>query len=202
MKIGIYGGSFNPIHNGHVHLIQEFSERLSLDLLLLIPTFVPPHKEGNEMASPLHRFEMCKLATEKIGDVEIIVSKVEIDRGGASYTADTLKALRKLYPTDEFYLLMGEDMFLTLDKWRSPDILFKEAIIGVAPRSMGNLEEIFECKNRLEQIYQARIRVEQIPYYDMSSTEIRKALKKGLSCKAFLLGIVEKYIQKNNVYEE
>ena len=107
-KIAMFGGSFNPPHIGHLELAQAFIDRLSLDKLLLIPVFSPPHKSGSEMASAQHRLNMCKLLEKYNNKIE--VSDIEVIRGGSSYTVDTLKALQALYPDDELFLIIGADM--------------------------------------------------------------------------------------------
>ena len=123
MKIGIYGGTFNPIHLGHMAAAKFAAEYLELDKLLLIPAGIPPHKAmAEDTALPEQRLAMTKLAAqspELAGVAE--VSDIELRREGKSYTVDTLRALREQYPEDQLYLLMGTDMFLTLQYWREPE---------------------------------------------------------------------------------
>ena len=125
MKTGIYGGTFNPIHNGHLHIVEEFRRGLGLDRVLLIPTRVPPHKAAPDLASAGERFAMCRLAAQ--GKPWLELSDIEMRREGKSYTAETLEELSVLYPQDQFYLLMGEDMFLTLGRWYRPETIFSLA---------------------------------------------------------------------------
>ena len=125
MKTGIYGGTFNPIHNGHLHIVEEFRRGLGLDRVLLIPTRVPPHKAAPDLASAGERFAMCRLAAQ--GKPWLELSDIEMRREGKSYTAETLEELSALYPQDQFYLLMGEDMFLTLGRWYRPETIFSLA---------------------------------------------------------------------------
>ena len=117
MKIGMFGGSFNPIHNGHIELAKAMYKELKLDKLLIMPSYIPPHKFVDSAAFPDQRFEMCCLAAKDIDGFE--VSNIEIKRQGASYTYLTLKELKAIYPEDELYLLMGADMFMTLQDWKS-----------------------------------------------------------------------------------
>ena len=98
MKIGLFGGTFNPVHSGHVNLVKNFKEKLNLDKVLVIPTATPPHKEAKELASSEDRIEMCKLAFGDLAEV----SDVEIRRGGKSYTVETLEELKKIYKNDDF----------------------------------------------------------------------------------------------------
>ena len=125
MKTGICGGTFNPIHNGHLHIVEEFRRGLGLDRVLLIPTRVPPHKAAPDLASAGERFAMCRLAAQ--GKPWLELSDIEMRREGKSYTAETLEELSALYPQDQFYLLMGEDMFLTLGRWYRPETIFSLA---------------------------------------------------------------------------
>lgn len=129
MKTGIYGGTFNPIHLGHLHILQEFIRRLSLDRVLLIPTRIPPHKQAESLAEAEDRLEMCRLAAEEITEAPVLLSRLELSREGKSYTAETLEELKREFPGDEFYLLMGEDMFLTVDRWYRPETIFALAKI-------------------------------------------------------------------------
>ena len=133
MKTGIYGGTFNPIHNGHLHIVEEFRRGLGLDRVLLIPTRVPPHKAAPDLASAGERFAMCRLAAQ--GKPWLELSDIEMRREGKSYTAETLEELSALYPQDQFYLLMGEDMFLTLGRWYRPETIFSLASVCTTPRS-------------------------------------------------------------------
>ena len=108
MRIGIYGGTFNPIHTAHVHLVREFIKRLSLDRVILIPTGTPPHKATHQLASGADRIEMCRLAAADIAECPVTVSDIEVLRTGKSYTADTMTELKAQYPDDALFLLMGK----------------------------------------------------------------------------------------------
>ena len=127
MRIGIYGGTFNPIHAAHVHLVREFIKRLSLDRVILIPTGTPPHKATHQLASGADRIEMCRLAAADIAECPVTVSDIEVLRTGKSYTADTMTELKAQYPDDELFLLMGEDMFCTVEKWYHPERIFRRS---------------------------------------------------------------------------
>lgn len=173
MKIGIYGGTFNPIHKGHVHILKEFTERIGLDMVLLIPTHMPPHKAASSLASSDDRINMCRLALDEAG-INCDVSDIEIKREGKSYTALTLQQLRQEYPDDDFYLLMGEDMFMTIQKWYHPEIIFEEATICGTPRSEDGYLTLCAHGEELKEKYGVRYIVENIPYIPVSSTEIRE----------------------------
>lgn len=200
MKAGIYGGTFNPIHLGHIHILREFAERLGLDRVLLIPTGTPPHKAAPLLAGAEDRLAMCRLAVDTVSDVPIRVSRMEIDRGGKSYTALTLEALRGQYPQDEFYFLMGEDMLLTLDKWYRPEVICALATLCASPRSHDGLAKLKAKQRELEEKFSARCRIENIPYFAASSTQIRELAARRESLSGLVPDAVEKYIYSHGLY--
>ena len=127
MKIGIYGGTFDPPHLGHMEAARTALEQMNLDRLIIIPDCEPPHKDlAEEAATPQQRLEMAALMADGLGP-RAEVSDLEIRREGKSYTAETLEELHRLYPQDQFYLLMGEDMFLTVEHWYRPETIFSLA---------------------------------------------------------------------------
>ena len=123
-KLGIFGGTFNPIHNGHVSLAKHYIQALGLDELLVIPTKQPPHKSAPDLAPASARLRLCRLAFA--GVPEAVVSDMEIVRSGKSYTVDTVAQLRAMYPHAELYLLVGSDMFLTFSQWRQWQRILQE----------------------------------------------------------------------------
>ena len=131
-KIGYYGGTFNPIHNGHVGVCRQAVSQLKLDRLLLIPTYVPPHKAAPDLAKGSDRLEMCRLAVQ--GTPGIWVDDYEIARGGVSYSVETLRYLHNVYPEDDLYLLMGTDNFVTFERWKDWREIGKIATLAVASR--------------------------------------------------------------------
>ena len=200
MKIGVYGGTFNPIHNGHVHLAREFIRRLGLDRALLIPTGAPPHKAAPELAPAEDRLAMCALAAAEITEAPVEVSRIEVDRAGKSYTAQTLAALRERYPEDELVLLMGEDMFLTVDQWFQAEKILSTATLAASPRSRDGLTRLLEKKAALERDFGARCVVEDIPFLDVSSTQARAAIDRGLPLSGLVPEAVAAYIQAHGLY--
>ena len=181
MNIGIYGGTFDPPHWGHITAAKAAVEQLKLDKLLLIPDRVPPHKVlPEDGATPEQRLEMAVLATAELGK-RAEVSDRELRRSGPSYTADTLAALREEYPEDTLWLLMGSDMFLSLHTWRAPERIMKLARIAPFSREAADESAAFAAqKSRLEQEYGAQIRIVQNPEVrELSSTEVRAALAAG-----------------------
>ena len=204
MKIGVYGGTFNPPHLGHITAARAVFDLLQLDRLLLIPAGLPPHKEMPAGSpTPQQRLEMTRLAGEQTGlgsKVEIL--DMELARTGKSYTSDTLAALKQIYPDDELWLLMGTDMFLTLQAWHAPEEILRLAGIAAFGRTEEDSEELFSVQREyLTKTYPGcRIFTLTIPgVVDVSSTEIRAALAKGAGAE-LLAPAVYGYILRHGLY--
>lgn len=200
-RTGVYGGAFNPIHLGHVHILREFIARLSLDRALLIPTGVSPHKQARFLAPAWARAEMCRLAAEEVPEAAVEVSTMELDRPGKSFTSDTLAALKERYPEDEFFLLMGEDMFLTVDGWHEAGKIIELANLCASPRSPDGLRRLREKQAALEALG-ARCFVEDIPFLDVSSTKVRELAEAGRSLQGLVPMAVARYMEENHIYKE
>lgn len=198
MKTGIYGGTFNPIHNGHLHIVEEFRRGLGLDRVLLIPTRVPPHKAAPDLASAGERFAMCRLAAQ--GKPWLELSDIEMRREGKSYTAETLEELSVLYPQDQFYLLMGEDMFLTLGRWYRPETIFSLASVCTTPRSPDGLDALRQKALEYTGQFQARCFLEHIPYLPISSTRVRQAVARGEDVSGLVPQAVAAYMKERGLY--
>lgn len=194
----MYGGTFNPIHRGHVHILGEFIRRLGLDRSILIPAGTPPHKIAHELASPEDRVRMCELAAECLpGKIEI--SRIELDRPGKSFTSETLTELTAQYPEDELYFLMGEDMFLTVDRWHDPETIFRLAVLCASPRSSEGMARLLAKKRELEALG-ARCVVEDIPFLDVSSTGVRERAAAGEPIHDLVPEPVAAYIGSRGLY--
>ena len=204
MKIGIYGGTFNPPHLGHVTAARAVFELLKLDRLLLIPDRLPPHKDlPEDSPSAQDRLEMTRLAGEQtgLGD-RVQVLDLELKREGKSYTADTLEEIRRMYPDDELWLLMGTDMFLTLQAWHEPEKILSLAGIAAFGRTEEDTEELFSVqRDYLYRTYPgARIFTLTIPgVVDVSSTQLREQLAEGNGAAA-LPPAVYGYILRHGLY--
>ncbi len=201
MKIGIYGGTFDPIHRGHIAAAKAAMEQLQLDRLLLIPANVPPHKElSRGSASGQDRFEMAALATAELGPRAEVLD-VELHRTGKSYTSDTLRLLKVQYPEDELWLLMGTDMFLSLHTWHEPEVIMSLASIGAFSRTETGEDEAFAAqKAHLETTFGAKVATLANPHVvEVSSTEIRAELAHGKGREA-LTDPVWGYIQRQGLY--
>ena len=204
MKIGVYGGAFNPPHLGHITAARAVFELLKLDKLLVIPTGHPPHKTlPPGSPGPERRLEMTRLAMEQtgLGD-RVEVSDMELRREGNSYTADTLARLKEQYPEDELWLLMGADMFLTLQSWREPERILSLAGIAAFGRSEADTEALFSVqRDYLYRAYpQARIFTLSVPgVVDVSSSELREKLVRGEG-GGLLAPAVYGYILREKLY--
>ena len=183
MKIGIYGGTFDPIHRGHMAAAQTAAAMLKLDKLLLIPAGLPPHKVLSQgSASGEHRLEMTRLAADRLGlKIPVEVLDLEVEREGKSYTSDTLRTLKKQYPRDELWLLMGTDMFLTLHLWHEADVILSLANVCAFGRTEQDGEELFAPqREHLASMSKAKITTITLPgLVEVSSTDIRARLAKG-----------------------
>lgn len=201
MNIGVYGGTFDPPHWGHITAARAAMEQLGLDKLVLIPDRVPPHTalpEGS--ASPEQRLEMVALATAELGK-RAEVSDRELRRSGPSYTSDTLAALREEYPEDTLWLLMGSDMFLSLQTWHAPERIMELASIAPFSREAADESAAFAAQqSRLERAYGAQIRIVQNPEVrELSSTEVRAALAAGQGSN-LLPPAVYGYVLREHLY--
>ena len=201
MKIGIYGGTFNPIHIGHMEAAKFAAEYLALDALYLIPAGLPPHKAlAEDTPEAEHRLNMAKLAAGTMGK-NVRVLDIELRRTGKSYTVDTLRELKAAHPEDELYFFMGTDMFLTFQKWYSPDEIAKLCTLCAFGRSEADTEELFAVQREyLSKTLGANIVTIVLPkIVEISSTELREALKAGIG-KDYLSDAVYGYILREKLY--
>ncbi len=195
MKIALFGGTFNPIHTAHLRMAGMLADELSLDKVLFMPTLVPPHKLTADMATAAHRLEMCRLATAC--DPRFEVSDLEITRGGASFTVDTLATLTAQYPQDEWYLFVGADMFMTLGTWYRFEEILRMATVCTVPRDEISADMLRQyAKTQLPNY--TRFYVADTAVGDISSTAVRDGVMSGN-----IAGVpqqVEIYIRENGLY--
>lgn len=198
MRVGIYGGTFSPVHNGHVAAAKAFMEQMWLDILYIIPTGVTPHKTMKGDATAADRLEMCRLAFA--GMEGVIVSDLEMRREGKSYTVDTL---RELYdPDGRLFLLMGTDMLLTLDRWREPEEIFRLCYpVYIRREEDGALDAaIVEKIKTYQEKYGKVVRRIVAPAIEISSTDVRTAVAEGFPIEGAVPSSVAAFIRDRGLY--
>ena len=192
-KIGILGGTFDPVHLGHLVLAEQVMEKLKLDRVIFIPSASPPHKTERKLSSAHDRFRMTKLALE--GNPKFSISDMELKREGLSYTVDTLKTLKKAYRNSEIYFLTGSDMLDEIRTWRDPEQIYKLAKMVIAIRP--GFDD-FDCNNH----FAKKSIIVPITGMDISSTRIREMVQKGESIRYLVPLKVEEYIKKKKLYRK
>jgi nicotinate-nucleotide adenylyltransferase len=227
MNIGIMGGTFNPIHYGHLILANKVIERFCLDKVIFMPAAIPPHKESQEIIEPYHRFIMTILAT--VAHPKMEVSDLEIRRGGKSYSIETVADLRKCYPSETaFFFIAGCDAFWEIATWKEIDKLFRSCHFIISNRSGevveagkvlemlskrvipnypdltfqdGGIAPNFNCLKIMPSHSRYAIFLTQIPAIDISSSDIRRHIANRNSIKYLVPEPVEDYIIKNRLYQ-
>lgn len=196
MRIGIFGGAFNPVHNGHLNIADAFYEALSLDKLLFIPTAKPPHKSDAGLLSGEDRVNMLRLSVE---NKPYEISTIEFERNDKSYTYDTLIELKRLYPDSEFFLIIGADQIIHFDKWyRYEDILGMVTLCTSARENEEEKQLIIKSAKRLgikDSFYMSSRAVIKV-----SSSEIREKIKNGSDVSSLLPKKVFDYISEKGLY--
>ena len=198
LRVGIYGGTFAPIHNGHVAAAKAFMEQMKLDYLFIIPAYLPPHKQIDASDDPLFRLKMCELAFEGIDGV--VISDVELQRGGKSYTYDTLKELER--PDTRLFLLCGTDMVLTFDQWYRFEDIFKLCYPTYVRREDDPLltNRVVAKIGEYYQKYGVMFRRILTDPIELSSTEIRRAVKQGKDISGMVPARVAEFLRENRLY--
>ncbi len=197
-RIGLFGGSFNPIHSGHINLAVSVMEKLMLDKVIFIPSGLAPHKSSSEYADSADRLEMCRLATEEYESFE--VSDYEINKSGKSYSVYTVEHFRKIFPDDELFLMVGSDMLLTFDTWFRYEDILKNAVLAAVSRNGNDFDELYKMTERLSDL--GRIVVINNDAITISSSKIRKMIKNNEDISCYLNGKVVKYIILKNLYSK
>lgn len=192
MRLGILGGSFDPIHIGHLVIAEEARWQCDLETVLFVVTARPPHKKRPE-ASPDDRFKMVEMAID--GEPGFRPSSIEIERGGNSYTEDTLRELQRLHPDAVLYLIVGSDSVLEFSEWRNPEAVIEMAELIVAPRPGFDLSQV---EPRLRE----KIHTLQSPALPFSSTFIRKRLREGRPIRFLVPEAIERFIRDRRLYSD
>ena len=198
IRVGIYGGTFAPVHNGHVAAAKAFIKQMQLDILYVIPAGIPPHKQIDAADDPSHRYKMCELAFWN--EDKVLVSDIEIKRGGKSYTVDTLRALSA--PDRRLFLLMGTDMMLTLGDWRAPEEIFKLCYPIYARRENDPIIEkrIIAKNNEYLAKYGKIVRRLMLDTTELASTDIRTLVQNGEAFEHLVPAAVADYIKRHGLY--
>jgi nicotinate-nucleotide adenylyltransferase len=200
MRIGIFGGTFDPVHYGHLLLAECCREQVSLDVVWFLPAAIPPHKQQYDLTPAKQRVEMLELAVG--GYLAFSICRYETDRGGVNYTADTLTELRRQEPTAEFFFLLGADMLHDLPRWRQPERIC-ELALPVAVRRAGEPLPDFGALQgvaTVERIEAMRQNAVEMPAMGLSGSDIRRRVAAGHSIRYRTPRAVEKYIETQGLY--
>jgi nicotinate-nucleotide adenylyltransferase len=199
LKTAILGGTFNPPHIGHMLCASEAADQLGLDRVVLMPVFTPPHKEVPEDPGPEVRLELCELAAA--GDERLEVSRLELDRGGPSFTVDTLRELHARHPEHDLIFIVGGDMAVSLPTWKEPRTVLELAKLAIAERSGALRRDIVE---RLTAEYgedvTERLDFFDMPRMDVSSSEIRRRVAAGRTIRYLVPEAVAEHIARRGLY--
>ena len=200
MKIGIMGGTFDPIHNGHLHLAQTALTQFDLDQIWFMPNGMPPHKKQSSIESDIHeRIAMTQIAIK--ANKQFYLQEYEAKREKVSYSYKTMEHFQKMYPDDEFYFIIGADSLFSIETWKHPERLFKACIILAACRDKAATKESLNGQiQMLKGKYGAYIKFLAMPLEHVSSHEIRKLIESGEPVSEYIPAEVEAYIRKEGLY--
>ena len=197
MKIGIYGGSFDPVHNGHINAAKTYMEEMALDKIIIVPAYCPPHKKGLALTPSEHRLNMCRLAFGEMPGFE--VSDIEIQRADEGYMSDTVEQFKEAYPNDELYLLMGEDMLLSFRQWHAWQKITDMAVIASAARTWES-GSAMEAEAAELRSYGAEVKIIPIDVKEISSTMVREAVRRADDISSMVPENVAEYIWSHYLY--
>lgn len=197
-KVGIMGGTFNPIHFGHLFLADYAFDWIGLDQMLFMPSYQPPHKNQAEVIHSEHRVNMTRLAIEDNPNFEL--SAVEVERTGKTYTSETLAILKKENPDTEYYFIIGADSLMMLQTWHRPDIISKLCTLVVGGRDHITREQLELQGAYLNRKYGSKIILMDMPTIDISSADIRGRMVEGKSTRYYMPEKVQSYIAEHGLY--
>lgn len=201
MKIGIMGGTFDPIHNGHLMLGEYAYKEFQLDQIWFMPNGNPPHKSSDTIESQTkNRVEMVRRA---ISETEyFVLQPYEVENKAVHYSYKTMEYFKQIYPEHEFYFIIGADSLFSIEKWVHPEILLKDCVMLAAYRDEKGTEEMLAQIQYLNQKYHADIRLLNTPNVDISSSEIREKMKSGQSIQGIVPDAVYAYIEEKQLYRD
>ncbi len=198
--IGIMGGTFDPIHNGHLFLGKQAYEEYSLDFIWFMPSGQPPHKRARLITEREHRCAMVRLAIQN--HPGFVFSDFEVSRDGNTYTAKTMALLKKAYPDHSFHYIIGADSLYEIETWYHPELVLTNVPLLVADREYGHDHVSLQSQMQyLTRKYNACIRLLHCQEMDISSADIRKAIGEGHSVSGYVPEAVEEYIRHHNLYQ-
>ncbi len=197
-KIGIMGGTFNPIHIGHLLMGRWAQEFAGLDAVLFIPTGNPYMKDSTEILAGMERLRMVQLSIQTQKD--FFASDIEVKRSGNTYTYETLRGLRKHYPQAEFYFIVGADSLYTFERWLHPEVILANSTLIAAARHGAKMNELEAKKKDLMNRFGGEILLMEFPAMDVSSTMIRERIKAGKSIRYLTADAICDYIETGRIY--
>jgi nicotinate-nucleotide adenylyltransferase len=197
-KVGIMGGTFNPIHNGHLFLAEHAYEQAGLENVLFMPSMNPPHKDVMTVESAEHRFNMVRLAINN--NSHFILSDLEHKRSGLTYTSDTLKVLKDKEPDTEYYFIVGADSLMMMSHWMDPQTVFRLSTIITGGREQCSKEQLEAQVRYLENAYKGKIILLDMPIMEISSELIRERVANKKSIRYYVPDNVVSYINENKLY--
>ena len=197
MRIGIYGGSFNPVHNGHIHLALTAVSELELDRLYLVPSKISPHRSSDEYVPEEDRLEMLRRACRVSDRLEVCDYELRSDR--VSYTIFTVEEFRRRFPDDELFLLVGSDMLMIFEKWNRFEDILRECTLAVVSRCEGDMPELEKKAEELRRY--GNIVICKASPVEVSSSDIRKKIAKNQKYSCYLDKNVVQYIRMKKLYK-
>lgn len=199
-KVGIMGGTFNPIHNGHLFLAEHAYEQAGLDFVLFMPTMNPPHKTNIKVESAEHRTNMVRLAIRD--NQHFHLSDVELQRPGMTYTSDTLEVLKEMEPDTEYYYIVGGDSLMMMDEWMKPQTVFDLSTVVAGAREQYQANDIEKQAKHLEDTYNGKVLLLDMPVMEISSENIRERVFNNKFIQYYVPDEVMTYIYNNKLYQQ
>ncbi len=198
-KIGIMGGTFNPVHIAHLVLAEQAYQQYDLDKIIFMPSYRPPHKDSSAVLNDKHRLAMLKLAIQE--NSHFTYSTLEIDKEDTSYTCDTLRILMDTMPDTNLYFIIGGDSLCNIENWYHPELIFKRAHILASSRYAYNDHQIDQAIESIRSMYNASIDKVIIPSMEISSQHLRTMIAEGKSVKYLVPDLVIQYIEEHHLYD-